>query len=56
MMNKREKLIQRNKKFVQIPMPDLSEMTDGELERRADFWEKSFEIAFKEDDCEVEDI
>lgn len=56
MTSTREELIRRNKNFIQIPMPALSEMTNEELERRAFFLEKSFEIEFSENDCEDEDL
>lgn len=36
-------------------MPDLSKMTNDELEKRAELWEKLFQIAFNEEDDDVEE-
>lgn len=51
-MNKREELLNQNKKLIQIPMPNLEAMTNEELEKRADILEMAFEMAF---DVEIED-
>lgn len=56
MGGERAALIRRNKNFIQIPMPNLSKMTNEELEKRADLWEKSFEMAFDEENGEDEDL
>lgn len=56
MTTKREELIRRNEKFIQFPMPNLSEMKVEELERRLDFFEKSFELLFDEKDCNDENL
>lgn len=50
MATNREELIRRNQKFIQLPMPKLSEMTIEELEKRADFLEQGFVAAFKKQD------
>lgn len=52
MPDKREELIKRNKNFIQLPMPNLSLMTDEELENRASMWEKLFEMKVDEDEDE----
>ena len=52
MDDKRAELIKRNNNFIQIPMPNLSEMTDEELERRATMHERLFELAFDDEDLD----
>lgn len=44
----RELLIKRNQRIVSIPMPDLNNMTNEELKKRADMLEWMFADAFKE--------
>ena len=50
MTKKREELIERNKRFIQLRKPVFSEMTDEQLELRASLLEKAFELAFKNED------
>jgi hypothetical protein len=52
MISGREDLMKRNQNFVQIPMPDLSIMTNEQLKIRADMLEKTFADAFGDDDDE----
>ncbi|MER2005857.1 MAG: hypothetical protein ABS939_00275 [Psychrobacillus sp.] len=47
MTEEREELIRRNLNIKMVHMPDLSEMTNEELEKRANFWENMFQIAVK---------
>jgi hypothetical protein len=53
--NERELLLERNQNFVQIPMPDLSIMTNEQLKLRADMLEKTFADAFGDGDDDEED-
>lgn len=49
MNDKRAELIKRNKNFIQIPMPNLSEMTNEALEKRVNMFERLFEMEFDDD-------
>lgn len=57
MSGSRDKLIKRNENFIQLPMPNLSKMTDDELEKRANHLDYLFQIAFEDSEVgEVEDL
>lgn len=49
---KRGALLKRLERFRMVPghEPDLSKMTDDELEQRAELFENLFKLAYKEDD------
>lgn len=48
MNDKRSELIRRNEEFIQIPKPNLSKMTNEQLEKRAETLEKTFQTLFNE--------
>lgn len=49
---KKNELMKKNQKFIQIPMPDLSNITIEDLEKRYELLSKAYDDAFEKDDAD----